>query len=96
MQGKETGLGMIGGAAVGGLLGNQISRGDGHTLAVIGGTLAGGCGGHVVENYYHCDTKYRVNTRMDNGATRSFIYRTVLGFQADERVHIENGILVVD
>ncbi|EFP65633.1 MAG: glycine zipper 2TM domain-containing protein [Ralstonia sp.] len=94
MQGKETGLGMIGGAVVGGLLGNQIGRGNGRTLATVGGALAGGYGGHVAENYYHRDTEYRVNVRMDNGTTRSFMYKAAPGFQAGERVHIENGTLV--
>jgi len=93
-QGKETGLGMIGGAVVGGLLGNQIGRGNGRTLATVGGAVAGGYGGHVAENYYSRDTQYRVNVRMDNGTNRSFTYKAAPGFQAGERVHIENGTLV--
>lgn len=93
-QGKETGLGMIGGAVVGGLLGNQVGRGNGRTLATVGGALAGGYGGHVAENYYSRDTQYRVNVRMDNGTTRSFTYKAAPGFQPGERVHIENGTLV--
>ncbi|MGM3275898.1 glycine zipper 2TM domain-containing protein [Ralstonia sp. 24A2] len=93
-QGKETGLGMIGGAVVGGLLGNQVGRGNGRTLATVGGALAGGYGGHVAENYYSRDTQYRVNVRMDNGTNRSFTYKAAPGFQAGERVHIENGSLV--
>ncbi|CAJ0800995.1 hypothetical protein LMG7141_03902 [Ralstonia condita] len=93
-QGRETGLGMIGGAVVGGLLGNQIGRGNGRTLATVGGAVAGGYGGHVAENYYSRDTQYRVNVRMDNGTNRSFTYKAAPGFQAGERVHIENGTLV--
>lgn len=93
-QGKETGLGMIGGAVVGGLLGNQIGRGNGRTLATVGGAVAGGYGGHMAENYYSRDTQYRVNVRMDNGTNRSFTYKAAPGFQAGERVHIENGTLV--
>lgn len=93
-QGKETGLGIIGGAVVGGLLGNQIGRGNGRTLATVGGAVAGGYGGHVAENYYSRDTQYRVNVRMDNGANRSFTYRAAPGFQPGDRVHVENGSLV--
>ena len=93
-QGKETGLGMSGGAVVGGLLGNQIGRGNGRTLATVGGAVAGGYGGHVAENYYSRDTQYRVNVRMDNGTNRSFTYKAAPGFQPGERVHIENGSLV--
>lgn len=93
-QGRETGIGMIGGAVVGGLLGNQIGHGNGRALATVGGALAGGYGGHVAENYYSRDTQYRVNVRMDNGTNRSFTYKAAPGFQPGERVHIENGTLV--
>ena len=93
-QGKETGLGMIGGAVVGGLLGNQVGRGNGRTLATVGGALAGGYGGHVAENYYSRDTQYRVNVHMDNGTNRSFTYKAAPGFQPGDRVHVEDGSLV--
>ena len=85
---------MIGGAVVGGLLGNQVGRGNGRTLATVGGALAGGYGGHVAENYYSRDTQYRVNVRMDNGTNRSFTYKAAPGFQPGDRVHIEDGSLV--
>lgn len=93
-QGKETGLGMIGGAVVGGLLGNQIGRGNGRTLATVAGAVGGGYAGHVAENHYSRDTQYRVNVRMDNGTSRSFTYKAAPGFQPGDRVHIENGTLV--
>lgn len=93
-QAKETGLGMIGGAVVGGLLGNQVGRGNGRTLATVGGAVAGGYAGHEAENYYHRDTQYRVDVRMDNGTHRSFTYKAAPGFQSGDRVHVENGSLV--
>ena len=93
-QGKETGLGVIGGAVVGGLLGNQVGGGNGRTLATVAGAVGGGYAGHVAENHYNRDTQYRVNVRMDNGANRSFTYQAAPGFQPGERVHIENGTLV--
>nr|WP_311529470.1 glycine zipper 2TM domain-containing protein [uncultured Ralstonia sp.] len=93
-QGKETGLGVIGGAVVGGLLGNQVGGGNGRTLATVAGAVGGGYAGHVAENHYSRDTQYRVDVRMDNGTRRSFTYKAAPGFQAGERVHIENGTLV--
>ncbi|MEF9385363.1 glycine zipper 2TM domain-containing protein [Ralstonia solanacearum species complex bacterium KE056] len=92
-QGKETGLGIVGGAVVGGLLGNQIGNGNGRTLATVAGALGGGYAGHTAENYYSRDTQYRVNVRMDNGSTRSFTYKAAPGFQVGDRVHLENGSL---
>ncbi len=93
-QGKETGVGIVGGAVVGGLLGNQIGNGNGRTLATVAGALGGGYAGHEAENYYHRNTEYRVTVRMDNGATRSFNYKAAPGFQVGDRVHVENGGLV--
>lgn len=92
-QGNETGLGMIGGALVGGLLGNQIGNGNGRTLATVAGAVGGGYAGHEAENYYHRDTSYNVSVRMDNGATRTFTYKASPGFQVGDRVHVENGSL---
>jgi outer membrane lipoprotein SlyB len=92
-QGNETGLGMIGGAVVGGLLGNQVGKGNGRTLATVAGAVGGGYAGHEAENYYHRDTSYNVNVRMDNGATRTFTYKAAPGFQVGDRVHVENGSL---
>lgn len=92
-QGNETGLGMIGGAVVGGLLGNQIGNGNGRTLATVAGAVGGGYAGHEAENYYHRDTSYNVSVRMDNGATRTFTYKAAPGFQVGDRVHVENGSL---
>ncbi|API73560.1 glycine zipper 2TM domain-containing protein [Ralstonia pseudosolanacearum] len=92
-QGNETGLGMIGGAVVGGLLGNQIGNGNGRTLATVAGAVGGGYAGHEAESYYHRDTSYNVSVRMDNGATRTFTYKAAPGFQVGDRVHVENGSL---
>lgn len=93
-QGNETGLGVIGGAVVGGLLGNQVGGGNGRTLATVAGAVGGGYAGHVAENHYNRDTQYRVNVRMDNGSTRSFTYKAAPGFQVGGRVHVEDGSLV--
>ena len=92
-QGNETGLGMIGGAVVGGLLGNQVGKGNGRTLATVAGAVGGGYAGHEAENYYHRDTSYNVSVRMDSGATRTFTYKAAPGFQVGDRVHVENGNL---
>ena len=67
-QGNETGLGMIGGAVVGGLLGNQVGKGNGRTLATVAGAAGGGYAGHEAENYHHRDTSYNVSVHVENGS----------------------------
>jgi hypothetical protein len=40
-KGKATALGTVGGAVVGGILGNQVGKGDGNTIATIAGAVGG-------------------------------------------------------
>jgi len=48
-EGKGSGLGVVGGAVIGGLLGHQIGGGAGKKLATVGGAAAGGYAGNEVE-----------------------------------------------
>ena len=48
-KGEGSGLGAVGGAVIGGLLGNQVGGGTGKKLATVGGAVAGGYAGHEVE-----------------------------------------------
>ncbi|MFC6840852.1 glycine zipper 2TM domain-containing protein [Xanthomonas theicola] len=41
--------GTVAGAAIGGLLGNQVGKGDGKKLATIGGAVAGGATGRYIQ-----------------------------------------------
>jgi uncharacterized protein YcfJ len=50
-------LGTLAGAAIGGLLGNQVGSGDGRKLATIAGTVAGGYAGNRIQ-----DRVQRTNT----------------------------------
>jgi len=48
-QGKASGIGAVGGAVLGGLLGNQIGGGNGRKIATVGGAVAGGYAGNEIE-----------------------------------------------
>ena len=48
-EGKGSGLGVVGGAVIGGLLGHQVGGGTGKKLATLGGAAAGGYAGNEVE-----------------------------------------------
>ena len=57
---KASGLGAVGGAVLGGLLGNQVGGGDGKKLATIGGAVAGGVAGNEVEKTATASTVWDV------------------------------------
>ena len=48
-KGQGSGLGAVGGAVIGGLLGNQVGGGNGKKLATVGGAVAGGFAGNEIE-----------------------------------------------
>ncbi|AJC21870.1 glycine zipper 2TM domain-containing protein [Pandoraea pulmonicola] len=93
-QGHATGLGAVGGAVAGGLLGNQFGAGNGRTAMTVVGALGGGLAGNEVEKRVRSETSYRVYVRMDNGKTRYWTYQSAPGVQPGDRVRLENGGLV--
>src|SRR5690349_23639956 len=65
---KHLGAGTAIGAIAGGVLGNQIGKGDGKTAATVGGAVAGGAIGHQVEkNNRDGERAWRFSVDMDNG-----------------------------
>jgi outer membrane lipoprotein SlyB len=70
-EGKGTGLGAVGGAVAGGLLGNQFGGGKGKTAMTVAGALGGGFAGNAVEKKVRSETVYDVNVRMEDGSLRT-------------------------
>lgn len=69
---KGSGVGVLAGAALGGLLGNQVGGGTGKTVATVIGAVGGGWAGNEVEKRMKKVTVYEVTVRMHDGSTRNF------------------------
>jgi outer membrane lipoprotein SlyB len=93
-EGHTTGIGAVGGAVAGGVIGNQFGGGGGRTAMTLLGALGGGLGGNAIEKHMRSETDYQVRVRMEAGKLRYFTYRQVPPFQNGERVRISNGTLV--
>lgn len=65
-RGEGTGLGAVGGAVVGGALGNQVGAGRGKDLATVGGALAG----NEIEKRAKSTKSYAITVRLDDGSSR--------------------------
>jgi outer membrane lipoprotein SlyB len=65
-------LGIVAGAAAGGLLGNQVGRGNGKTLATVGGAVAGGYAGNEVQKHVSSKDLWITQVKMRDGSVRSF------------------------
>ncbi|WP_114194670.1 glycine zipper 2TM domain-containing protein [Edaphovirga cremea] len=61
--------GAIGGAVVGGFLGNTIGGGRGQNLATAGGVVAGGMAGQGVQSAMNRSRGVELEIRQDSGAT---------------------------
>ncbi|AOJ09478.1 glycine zipper 2TM domain-containing protein [Burkholderia mayonis] len=92
--GTSSGIGAVGGAAAGGLVGNQFGHGNGRTAMTIIGALGGGLAGNAVEKQVRSETDYQVQVQMQDGSTRTFTYHNPPPFGQGQRVRVENGSLV--
>lgn len=66
-QGRDTGVGTVGGAALGGLAGSTIGGGTGQIAATIGGAILGGIIGNAVERDANRREAVELTVRLDNG-----------------------------
>jgi outer membrane lipoprotein SlyB len=91
---RASGLGAVGGAVVGGLLGNQVGSGRGRTLATIAGAAGGGYAGNRVERNMHAQTLTDVSVRLADGKVRTFTEQGPARFRRGAHVRVNNGGLV--
>ncbi len=72
VKGKGSGAGVVAGAVVGGLLGNQVGKGSGNALATVGGAVAGGFAGNEIEKSAKKHTAYKTTVKFDDGSVQTF------------------------
>ncbi|QJE01126.1 glycine zipper 2TM domain-containing protein [Massilia forsythiae] len=95
-NGEASALGTLGGAAVGGLLGNQVGSGNGRTAATVAGAVGGALAGRSIERNARSGDRFEVVVRYENGATQTVPFDNDPGFRAGDRVKVDNGVLVRD
>lgn len=92
-QAQPNGIGVVAGAVLGGLLGNQVGGGDGRKLATVAGAVGGGFAGNEVEKRTRTSTSYEIRVRMEDGSSRSFSDSGQSGWRSGDRVKVVNGSL---
>jgi outer membrane lipoprotein SlyB len=89
IQGGDTGVGTVGGAALGGIAGSQIGAGSGSVAAAIGGAILGGVLGNAIERDTNRRHGVEVTVRLDNGRTVAVVQEDVgEGFRPGDRVRL--------
>ena len=93
-QGKGSGLGVVGGAVIGGLLGHQVGGGTGKKLATAGGAVAGGYAGNEVEKNARKTTVWVVQVVDRGGQMRRVEMGADPMLKAGDTVRERDGRLV--
>ena len=93
-KGEASGLGAVGGALLGGVLGHQVGEGSGKQIARIGGAVLGGLAGNEVEKRYRAISHYRVGVRMDDGSYRVVEQQNAPAWRRGDAVRVDNGGIV--
>lgn len=85
--GKSSGIGVIGGAVIGGLLGNQVGGGNGKKIATVGGAVAGGYAGNEIEKSRNSQRVWLVRTTSRDGSSHTH--------QVSQDPQLQSGDVVV-
>lgn len=94
VKGEGSGLGAVGGALLGGILGNQVGEGSGKKLARIGGAVLGGFAGNEVERRERSTSRYDITVRLDDGTRRVLSQSQPPAWRDGDRVRIHNGEII--
>lgn len=84
--GEYSAVGVIGGGALGALLGNQVGSGFGKDLATLAGAAGGAYAGKVIEEKIKTHKIWTVTVIYANESKTSFDFTTDPGFQVGDRV----------
>ena len=93
-KGKATALGTVGGAVVGGILGNQVGKGSGRAAATAVGVIGGAVAGNAIEgrnNPGDYAQGYRISVQLDQGGYRAYDVSSPGDLRIGDRVRLYNG-----
>ena len=93
-KGKASGVGAVGGAVVGGVLGHQVGGGTGKKVATVGGAVVGGIAGNEIEKQAKKYTVWITHVTLKNGTHRHFEERAAPPFRKGDVVRVEGSRLV--
>jgi outer membrane lipoprotein SlyB len=89
--GQGSGVGAVGGAVVGGVLGHQVGAGRGRDVATVLGALGGGIAGNQIEKTVKKTKEYQIWVRYEGGSKGMFVQATPPGWRVGDKVRVVNG-----
>ena len=92
-KGEGSGVGLVGGAVLGGVLGHQVGGGRGKDLATVAGAGVGAYAGNEAEKKYKEKTVYQVVVKLESGSTRTFSFNTASAYKVGDKIKVVDGKL---
>jgi outer membrane lipoprotein SlyB len=93
--GKGSGLGVVGGGVVGGLLGNQVGAGTGKDLATLAGAIGGAIAGNAIEKNAKKTIHYDIVVRMDDGVEHRYREANQPSVSVGQKIKIKDDKVVL-
>lgn len=84
----QSGVGTLGGAALGGLAGNTAGKGNGSIAGAIGGAIVGGLIGQQVEKNMSNKPGLEITVKLDNGNLTAITQDADEQFNVGDRVRL--------
>ena len=92
-RGEGTGLGAVGGAVVGGFLGNQVGSGRGNTAATVVGAVGGVIAGNEIEKRVKSTKGYEITVRFEDGSSRVISAASAPTWRTGDHVKVVDGVI---
>jgi outer membrane lipoprotein SlyB len=90
---QSSGVGAVGGAVLGGLLGNQVGSGHGRQVATVAGAVGGAVAGNHIEGNMKTTHTWDIVVRMDNGSKRTIHQSSQPSWRSGDAVRVVKGQL---
>ncbi len=91
-----SGIGAVGGAVVGGILGNQVGGGRGRELATVAGAVGGVVAGNEIEKRMKTTSSHEIAVRMDDGSLRVVQQANAPTGRVGDHVKVVDGAIVAN
>jgi outer membrane lipoprotein SlyB len=88
IEGTKSGVGTVGGAALGGVAGSTIGQGRGQIAGAIGGAVVGGLVGSAIEEGVTRQPGLEITVRLDNGRMTAVTQAADEPFYPGDRVRL--------
>lgn len=90
-KGKASGIGAVGGAVAGGVVGHQLGGGSGKTALTVLGAVGGGLAGNEVEKNMKKYTVWVTTVTFKDGTKKTYEGTSNPGLKSGDVVKIDNG-----